>query len=363
MHYACRNMTMAAFADGLRTMNGVLVGTPVLDQTGLKGQWNFDVKWSLPVVAPMASGERVSAAEALEKELGLKLEQVPVPKPVLVVDSVERKPSANPPGVKEALTDIPAPTEFEVADVKLDGPNAGTGRISGTRMQPGGRYVAEGVTLALLVRNAFDTGRPTLAGMPDWATSVRVAITAKVPSDYPAGQRFDSEIIAPMLRSLLAERFGLVWHSEERMLPAYSLVAAKPKLKKADPESRTYCRILPPGPNTTPGEQVLSCQNATMAIFAERLRGIASDINSVEDATGLAGGWDFALTFNPFPAAMLSGPRRSDAGQDGPVASDPGGGTTIFQAVEKQLGLKLEAKKRMLPVIVIDKLNQKPTDN
>jgi uncharacterized protein (TIGR03435 family) len=54
-----------------------------------------------------------------------------------------------------------------------------------------------------------------------------------------------------------------------------------------------------------------------------------------------------------------------DAGPAGaaPAASDPNGGLTLFEALEKQLGLKLEKQKRSLPVIVIDHLEQKPTDN
>jgi uncharacterized protein (TIGR03435 family) len=46
------------------------------------------------------------------------------------------------------------------------------------------------------------------------------------------------------------------------------------------------------------------------------------------------------------------------------AASDPiGGGASVFDAVEKQLGLKLEARKRTLPVFVIDYIEEKPTDN
>jgi uncharacterized protein (TIGR03435 family) len=56
----------------------------------------------------------------------------------------------------------------------------------------------------------------------------------------------DPELIAPLIRSLLRDRFGPMWHNEERTGTAYSLVAAKAKLKKADLESRIYCRNAPP---------------------------------------------------------------------------------------------------------------------
>lgn len=381
VQYSCRNMTMAEFAAGLRSMvgvqlNGNFFDQTVHDQTNLKGKWNFDVKWSLPIFGGLAgSGPGVSVAEALEKQMGLKLEEVPIPTKVVVVESVLRKPTDNPPGLKEALPDIPAPTEFEVADVKLVDPNPGPGMppMFGLRMQPGGRFVAQGLPMRLLIARAFNVNNiDQIAGMPSWVDSVQVSITAKVsdyPGDGPTGM--DTEFIAPLLRSLLMERFGLVWHTEQRSGTAYSLVAAKPKLKKADPDSRIYCRNAPPGPNRTRNEQLLNCQNATMALFAERLQSIPAINAPVDDATGINGGWDFNFSFNPIPQLMMGmvrdlagGGRGGDAGPGGaPVAADPGGGYTIFESIEKQLGLKLEAKKKMVTVTVIDKLNQKPAEN
>lgn len=376
VQYSCRNMTMAAFADGLRSMVGIQINAgyfnpTVLDRTNLKGKWNFDVKWSLPMIGPVADGQSISASEALEKQLGLKLEEVPVPTKVVVVYSVERKPTDNPPNLKEVLPDIAKPTEFEVADVKLADPNAPPGMplFLGMRIQPGGRFVVNGAPLRLLLGRAFDIARnDQLAGVPNWVDSVRVSITAKV-GDYPSGESptgMDPEFLAPLLRSLLKDRFGLVWHSEERNTTAYSLVAVKPKLKKADPESRIYCKNAPPAPNRGPADMVLNCQNATMALFAERLQNVPTINAVVDDATGLEGGWDFNFAFNPLPQLMLNGPGRGggDAGPGGPAAaSDPSGGYTVFESLEKELGLKLEAKKKMAPVIVIDKLNQKPTEN
>ena len=364
LQYSCRNMTMAAFAEGLRAMRGVLLSTPALDRTGLQGMWNFDVKWSLPVMAPIAgSGDRISVVDALEKQLGLKLEEAPVPKPVLVVDSVDRKPSDNSPAVKDALPVIPPPTEFEVADVKIANPDLR--QPIRLQMQPGGRFIAQGAPMRLVISRAFNgTNNDQIAGLPGWIDAVRIDITAKAPAESLVGQLNDPEIIAPMLRALLVERFGLAWHTEQRPVSAYSLVAAKPKLKKADPDSRIFCRNVPPSPNTPPNSQILSCQNATMALFAERLQNQAQINWPVQDATGLADGWDFTLSFNPFPPGMFNGPGRAgDAGQGAPVAADPSGGYTIFESIEKQLGLKLETQKRTLPVVVIDRLQQKPTDN
>jgi len=140
-------------------------------------------------------------------------------------------------------------------------------------------------------------------------------------------------------------------------------VSAKPKMKKADPASRTHCKYV----DSPDGSQVLTCQNITMAQFADRLQNRAPELNwPVLDATGIKGGWDFALTFSWRAAMMNTAGSGADAGQSGdgvPTASDPSGAYTLFEAVEKQLGLKLEMQKRPLPVIVIDHIERTPTDN
>jgi hypothetical protein len=86
------------------------------------------------------TGDRITIFEAVDKQLGLKLEQKQIPTPVMVVDSVNEKPSENPPGVAEALPMVPAPTEFEVASVKPTDPSERGLRF---QMQPGGRLNAQ----------------------------------------------------------------------------------------------------------------------------------------------------------------------------------------------------------------------------
>ncbi|HWF09371.1 MAG TPA: TIGR03435 family protein [Bryobacteraceae bacterium] len=371
VQYSCRNMTMAAFAEGLRTMMGVQVGPgPVIDETGLKGTWNFDVRWSLGLIGLLNNqGEQISAIDAIDKQLGLKLEQRPVPKPVLAIESVNRTPTPNPPGLAEALPALPVVTEFEVADVKLMG-SANSLPIIRMQMQPGGRFICQGCPLGMLVTRAFNkSNNDQIAGLPSAGIdSVRVDITAKVPAESVSGPGVDFEAIAPLLRSLLADRFKMTYHQEERQVTAYTLMAAKPKMKKSDPESRIFCRrgLAPPG--APPGSQTLTCQNATMAFFAEQLLQAGPGLNwPVVDATGIDGGWDFALTYSNLPPGLLAGSGRGgDAGPQGaalPGASDPGGGLTIFEAIEKQLGLKLKAEKRAEQMTVIDHIEQKPTDN
>jgi uncharacterized protein (TIGR03435 family) len=344
---------------------GNSLGTnPAIDDTGLQGAWNFDLRFSLRLAGfgPGSAGQQISIFEAVEKQLGLKLEERPVPTPVLIVDKVERKPSENPPGVAEALPPMVAPTEFEVADIKPTDPSF---RGANSRNQPGGRFSAQGMSLRTLLMRAFNLRtQDSLIGLPAFADSERFDITAKAPSDGPAPPSLDPDTLSVMFRSLLAERFKFKYHEEQRQLAAYTLVASKPKMKKADPQSRIFCR-QEPAPPGGPGGSMLTCQNITMALFAERLQFMTPDLSwPVLDSTGIEGGWDFNLIYSPF--VPTAGGGRGDPNALGGAAAaiaEPSGMLTIFEAVERQLGLKLESQKRALPVIVIDHIESKPTDN
>jgi uncharacterized protein (TIGR03435 family) len=182
--------------------------------------------------------------------------------------------------------------------------------------------------------------------------------------------------LAPMLKSLIIDRFKMKAHFEDRQVNAYTLMAAKPKLKKADPASRTGCKTAnapaATGPTTPFGilaaNRIVTCQNITMAQFADQLQIIAGPYvhYPVLDGTGLEGAWDFSFTYSAIPATQLAGLRGAPppgAGPDAPGASDPVGGTSLFDAVEKQLGLKLEMQKRFYRGLVIDHIEEKPTEN
>jgi uncharacterized protein (TIGR03435 family) len=105
----------------------------------------------------------------------------------------------------------------------------------------------------------------------------------------------------------------------------------------------------------------------TMAQLAEDLQRMAPGYihTPVVDATGIDGAFDFTITFTPIGALNGGGRGRGDAPPPGaaPAALDPTGGLSLFDAVNKQLGLKLEARKRPMPVLVIDHVEEKPIDN
>jgi uncharacterized protein (TIGR03435 family) len=107
----------------------------------------------------------------------------------------------------------------------------------------------------------------------------------------------------------------------------------------------------------------------TMAQFAEDLQRMAPGYirSPVEDATKIEGAWDFTINFTP-AGLLVGGPggRGGDAAQAPgatQAASDPSGGLSLADAINKQLGLKLDMRKRVMPVLVIDHLEEKPTDN
>jgi uncharacterized protein (TIGR03435 family) len=372
---SCRNMTMEAFAKELRTVASGYFTTPVIDATELKGLWDFDLKFTPKGLAAVAGPDVVSIIDAIDKQMGLRLEERNLPRTVLVIDQVQRTPTANSADVEKKLPSLP-PAEFEVATLKPVDPNA-LPRIAGSiGVQPGGRVNLPPLSLSNLISLAWSPPNMSeVVGLPKWVDSARFEVVAKVPAEYvpangPAGSLQD---IAPMMQALLTEQFKMKTHYEDRPVTAYKLVVAKPKLKKADPSTRTGCKstnsaaFILFGGTSLPSTQI-TCLNITMAQFAEQLQTIASSYirYPVVDATGLAEAWDFSFTFTAINPALLAGlrvPFAPGGAPDAPGASDPLGGTSIFDALEKQLGLKLEAEKRSYPVFVIDHIEEKPADN
>ena len=346
--FSCKNMTMEALAGFLSNLVG-RVG--VVNKTDLNGQWNFDLKWSRNA-SPQA------AADEIGKQLGLKLEPQPIPTPVLTVVNVNKTPTPNAPGAAEALPPTPEPKAFDVATIKPTDPDYKGGSTFG-RQSPslwGGR----GAFLSTLLVRAFspsfiERNDDLVAGIPGWAATARYDITGRQPPRSSASAR-----LAPMLLTLLEERLKLKWHTEERPVAVFVLTSTKPKLKKADPATRTHCLQSAPPAGSPLNSVTLTCQNMTMEQFGDEIRrSLPGPGSPVLDGTGLEGGWDFAFTF-VYPRVQVD---PSAAPSAAPVAADPDGGMTIVEAMDKQLGLKLETQKRPMTVTVIDHVEQTPTDN
>jgi uncharacterized protein (TIGR03435 family) len=148
LSYTCHNTTMAAFAAALPSMPGAnqyFDNKPVVDQTALKGSYDFALRYTPKIPAGVtASGENMPVFDGLDKQLGLKLELSTIPMPVIVVDSANEKPTANPPDVSKILP--PVPTEFDAAEVKPSAP-APPGRGGGIAEIKNGRVIVPGITL------------------------------------------------------------------------------------------------------------------------------------------------------------------------------------------------------------------------
>jgi uncharacterized protein (TIGR03435 family) len=383
----CRNVTMERFAADLKRLANGYVTNAVLDQTGLKGSWDVDVKFTQQTLLGLASAQGLSAtslADAIDSQLGLKLDEQKIPTQVILVEQANATPTANSADVAAKLPPLPA-MEFEVADIKPIDPNAPR---TGIRLgvSPGGRVNLPGIPLKLVIMLAWNL--PTIQneqimGAPKWLDSANFDIIGKLSSDQasPNSPNVPLQEMGPAFQALLIDRFKMKVHFEDRQVDAYTLVAVKPKLKKADPSTRTACKAAANNAvvfiNSSAGlpARVFNCQNIAMAQFVDQLRIIAGPYIShpVVDGTGLQGGWDFTLSFSPIPPAQLAGltglrgappPGAGTAGPADLTAADPiGGATSVFDAVEKQLGLKLEMQKRTYPVFVIDHIEEKPTDN
>jgi uncharacterized protein (TIGR03435 family) len=269
---------------------------------------------------------------------------------------------------------VPPPNEFEVAEIKPTAPDARPGGF----IQAGGRVNIKGLPLKFLIEQAWSVSDDTLVGAPDWMQTDRYDIIAKAESD---GLGTDFDTMGTLLRALLTERFKLAVHTEERPATAYTLIAVKPKMQKSDPATRTKCKDGPGPDGKDPRDKnaalsrIYTCQGITMTQFAEKLKTLAQDYihSPVLDGTGLEGRYDFTLAFSFNGVLQMSGRggRGAEPGQLAPsplpdpsaAASDPNGAMTLFEAVEKELGLKLEAQKRPIPVLVIDHIERKPIEN
>jgi uncharacterized protein (TIGR03435 family) len=375
----CHNMMMEQFAPLLRQYAGGYLTNPVIDSTGLKGNWDFEFKWSPRNLVTTAGVDGISIFDAMDKQLGLRLEAQKAPQAVIVVDSVNEKPTENSPEVTASLPPAP-PAEFEVAVIKPSPPDEPPGgNISG------GQVSLQATPLKFLIAFAWNLNpndKEQLAGAPKWLDTAKWDILAKTSADVaavPTGPgagntpQMDIDDLRHMLQVLLIERFKMKVHMEDREISAYTLTAVNPKMKKADPTNRTGCKEGP-GPDGKDPRianpilgRLMNCQNITMAQFAEALQQQVGGyiFSPVKDATGLEGAYDFVLNFSP--VQLLNPSANNAAVPSAPSAvnapPDPSGALSLFDAIYKQLGLKLEKQKRMAPVLVLDHIDEKPTDN
>ena len=245
------------------------------------------------------------------------------------------------------LAQSPAPRSdsFEVATIKPVPIDAKAGRY--IIMQGTHRFVEKDYTLKLLIAAAYNLNPRAISGGPDWIESDHYDILAVTPGEL----RPTHDQQMSMLRTLLADRFQLTFHREQKEFSIYALEVTKsgPKLKAStappdDPPaliSTVYPqRILLPARNVTMGDLVSMMQRAILD-------------RPVVDRTGLTGRYDFDLEWAP---------DETQFGGEVPPASSEAPSAPLFSAIQQQLGLRLEATRGPVEALVVDKA-ERPSAN
>lgn len=354
--YICHKVTMAEFADWAPIQApAYFSGLTLVDHTNLNGAWDFTIKWSSR--GQLDLPEAMTFLDGAEKLLGLKIDPVKIPLPVIVVDSVNEKPTDNDP---EAVKALAGPAEFEIAVVR---PSAPDSQRQSTRFLPGGRYEVHHITLKALIQRAWDIQDDSkLIGAPSFIDKKYFDITAQAAA-HGATSNLSVTSIEVMIRNLLKDRFRLAVHNEERPGDVFALIAAKPKLTKADPSNRAECKGV--ASTTNPVRRTIACTNTTMAQLADQLPRLAGGYfpggKTALDATGIEGAYDFTLNFSTI--AVYNRSISGNASDDTPSATDPNGALSLPEALLQQLGIRMEAQKRPQTVLVVDHVQEDPTEN
>lgn len=255
------------------------------------------------------------------------------------------------------------PPAFDVASVRENTSVSDTGGIAPPTP---GRLRITNTPLRFILLHAFQLMDHQLIGAPGWTESARFDINATY---QPDAARTEQDTRA-MLRTLLADRFGLQAHREMRELPIYSLVMVRqngalgPQLVRssfdcdrwiAEKRPQTVAgRASPVAPggkrpvcSMTAARRFITAGTRTMQHLLGPLQAMTG--RPVIDRTGLTGAFDFDLQWTSGPVAPAAG-----------AAAPPDDGPSIFVALQEQLGLRLEPGRAPFNVVVVDAV-QRPT--
>ncbi len=221
---------------------------------------------------------------------------------------------------------------FDAASIH---PSEGTAR-SEIQTSPGSVTIRN-QNLLFLVQWAYDTPPFQING-PDWLKDTRYDVIAKSDGGGDDGQ------LRLMLQKLLADRFGLKAHTEQKEMQIYALTLAKggPKFQESTDEG-------PPvfdQKSVRPG--VLTAHRVTMKALAAE---ISNPLNRpVIDETGLKGRYEIRIDATAY---------LQQGGGEGQIDVM----SVLFNALQQQLGVKLESKKENVDILVIDHVEKTPTEN
>jgi uncharacterized protein (TIGR03435 family) len=260
---------------------------------------------------------------------------------------------------------------FDVASVKS---NRSGDLHMGVRDEPGGRFVATNLPLRQLIAIAYKLRDFQLVGGPSWMASDRFDIVAKATTELPPFN--PTGAVGPierMLQTLLAERFRLVVHTENREMPIYALTIARsdgrlgPNLIPSPvnctaviaERARTGQALQGPvetGDKHTCGMVIspwaIRIGGAPLSQIAAVLSETANRI--VIDRTGLTRDYDLDLQWTPQGLRMNRPPDADLPGSRIPIPPPDPNGATFETAIQEQLGLKLQPERGPVTVLVID---------
>jgi len=238
---------------------------------------------------------------------------------------------------------------FDVASVKpnRNPPVSTTGaRVISVRLSLNrGTLTFEQLSLRNLLLQAYDIQRNQIAGCPSWCDSEFFDVVGKAENPDVAAEQ-----VRLMLQTLLADRFKLAVRREKQEQPGYALAIGKngSKLKTAGSDGTIGA--------TTSG-YLRTFQKMPISGLVNFLAGAARQ--PVIDQTGLKGAFDFTLDLTP----SADDPFQTAARGGIPQAADPTNGFgRIAEAVENQLGLRLESRKIPIEMLIIDHV-ERPSEN
>jgi uncharacterized protein (TIGR03435 family) len=240
-----------------------------------------------------------------------------------------------------------AKPEFVVATIKPSRPDAPRGGY-GIRGQD---VTTTNVTVSWMIKLAYNVHANQISGAPSWLDSERYDTVGR--SNTPGEPSRDQMKL--MIQKLLVDRFQLRFHTEKKELPVYAMVLGKggPKLAVSAGDPNAFPGI---GFGREPGVISLMGRNTGLNGVANGLQSNILD-RPVVDQTGLTGRYDFQLRFTPdaIQLANFGGLQPANAADLNPPPD-------IFTAFEQQLGLKLQATRAVVDVMVIDRI-ERPSPN
>jgi uncharacterized protein (TIGR03435 family) len=260
--------------------------------------------------------------------------------------------------IPEAAWPIPEPPKpmaadanpgFDVVTIKPGNPATSDKGIAFL----GTHFIAFKTDMNELIELAYGMHTKQILGAPDWFGTDLFDIDGKSDVDGQASLHQMGE----MAQKLLADRFALKFHHEQREIAAYIITVAGsgPKMNKTALGPNDHRQGFSPRRS---GDLVV--HNLDMAEFAIGMQSYVMD-KPVVDHTGLTDKYDFTLKWTPDDSQFAQS-RDVDAVTPPGAGDNPNAPPSLYTAVQEQLGLKIEEGKTMVDVIVIDHI-EKPSPN